>query len=57
MFDHLAFLTFEVGMIHAYSQHQTLSLQAFRALSPNEPAREDHPSVARVLYEIVINEI
>jgi tetratricopeptide (TPR) repeat protein len=53
---------FEVGMIHAYSQyHNPLkALQAFELCLQMSRAclGEDHPFVARVLYEIgVINEL
>jgi tetratricopeptide (TPR) repeat protein len=53
---------FEVGMIHSYSQyHDPLkALQAFELCLQMSRAclGEDHPSVARVLYEIgVINEL
>jgi tetratricopeptide (TPR) repeat protein len=55
---------FEVGMIHSYSQyHDPLkALQAFQAFElclqmSRACLGEDHPSIARVLYEIgVINE-
>jgi tetratricopeptide (TPR) repeat protein len=52
---------FEVGMIHSYSQyHDPLkALQAFELCLQMSRAclGEDHPSIARVLYEIgVINE-
>jgi tetratricopeptide (TPR) repeat protein len=53
---------FEVGMIHAYSQyHDPLkALQAFELCLQMSRAclGEDHPFVARVLYEIgVVNEL
>jgi tetratricopeptide (TPR) repeat protein len=53
---------FEIGMIHSYSQyHDPLkALQAFELCLQMSRAYlgEDHPSVARVLYEIgVINEL
>jgi hypothetical protein len=41
---------FEVGMIHSWQAD--LSLQAFELCLQMSSPREDHPSVARVLYEI-----
>jgi tetratricopeptide (TPR) repeat protein len=52
---------FQVGMIHSYSQHHDplKALQAFELCLQMSRAclGDDHPSIARVLYEIgVINE-
>jgi tetratricopeptide (TPR) repeat protein len=53
---------FDVGMIHSYSQYQDplKALEAFELCLQMSRAYlgEDHPSVARVLYEIgIINEL